>query len=92
MGAGENILKLTDKDIEEYIDIFRAHLMSAIKKHRGGDLLFTNHHEAYGVLAEEVHELLHAIQSNDKKEIADEFMDVMISSFWGFASIVERMD
>ncbi len=42
---------------------------------------YRSQHEAYGVLAEEVHELLCAIQANDEASIRHEAMQVAAVAF-----------
>ena len=54
---------------------------------RYGD--FTSTHEAYGVLAEEVAELLDAIRSNDRESIRDEAIDVAAVAY-RLASVIDR--
>jgi hypothetical protein len=44
-------------------------------------------HEAYGFVAEEVMELLHAIHKNDKTETYNELMDVAIAAIWSCISM-----
>lgn len=50
---------------------------------------FTSTHEAYGVLAEEVAELLEAIRSNDRDSIRDEAIDVAAVAY-RLASVLDR--
>ncbi len=54
------------------IDRVAAEMQSASDRY--GD--FTSTHEGYGVLAEEVDELLEAIRSNDRSRIEDEAVQV----------------
>ena len=54
---------------------------------RYGD--FASTHEAYGVLAEEVAELLDAIRSNDAESIRDEAVDVAAVAY-RLASVIDR--
>jgi len=71
----------------EYISLFVEHLRTAVMKH--GVRRFNSTHEAYGVLAEEVHEVLHAVQSNIPEDVVHELLDVMVVAFWGIKSIIE---
>jgi hypothetical protein len=59
-------------------------LNERILKHGNG--VFVSPHETYGVLAEEMGELLEAIRANDGGEIRAELYDVAIGAIWGIVS------
>jgi len=60
-------------------------LRNRINKHGQGK--FASPHEALGVLAEEYHETLDAVKSNDREEVLNEMMDCVISGVWAYVSL-----
>jgi NTP pyrophosphatase (non-canonical NTP hydrolase) len=62
-------------------------LENRLRRHGCG--LFVSAHETYGVLAEEVDELLGAVRGNDIGEIRAELYDVAIAAIWGIVSTYE---
>lgn len=65
-------------------DVTRA-LARRCKKHGTG--AFWSGHEGLGVVAEEYHELVEALRSNDRRRVRDEAMDVAIGCLWLVASL-----
>lgn len=51
---------------------------------------FKSRHEILGVLQEEFHELVEAVQSNDRVDFEEELLDIMIGAYWGLASSKNR--
>lgn len=52
-----------------------------------GGYSYASPHEIYGILAEEVKEVLDEVQSNNDVELAKELMDVAVAALWGYISI-----
>lgn len=52
-----------------------------------GGYSYASPHEIYGILAEEVKEVLDELQANDNPEMAKELLDVAIAAIWGYISI-----
>lgn len=65
-------------------DVTRA-LARRCKKHGIG--AFWSGHEGLGVVAEEYHELVEALRSNDRRRVRDKAMDVAIGCLWLVASL-----
>jgi hypothetical protein len=60
----------------------------AVRLNEKGVGTFASKHEIYGVIIEEVHELLHAIQSNEPLEhIQHELRDITIAAIFADACI-----
>jgi len=67
--------RVNEEFIDLAIDELKNHVKSCLKRH--GDGTFASKHEAYGILAEEVQELLSAIEKNyDSDRLELEFKDV----------------
>ena len=60
-----------------------------IQKH--GDRPWTSHHQIYGVLAEEMAEVLDEVRSNDLKRMRAELLDVAVAAIWGVHSIDKNL-
>ena len=54
-----------------------------------GPLSYASAHEILGIVAEEYHELVEAVQSNDCKEIESELIDIAVGCLFGVASLLE---
>jgi NTP pyrophosphatase (non-canonical NTP hydrolase) len=57
---------------------------------RKGKGAFVSNHEGLGIIAEEYHELLKAVRSNDPVEVAAEAMDVAIGCLFLVASLLQK--
>lgn len=70
----------------------REQLAAALDRRcvKHGDGAFHGPHEGFGVIAEEIDELLEAIRSNDRRRVHDEAMDVAVAALWLVASTTER--
>jgi NTP pyrophosphatase (non-canonical NTP hydrolase) len=51
---------------------------------------FVSNHEGLGIIAEEYHELLEAVRSNDPVEVASEAMDVAVGCIFLVASLLQK--
>ena len=72
--------------------ILRLQKEIARRLSKKGPGAFIGPHETYGIIAEEVHELLHAIQENDSGEsglaaIEDELLDIAVAAILAVASM-----
>ena len=56
-----------------------------LEKHGRGS--FIGSHEIYGVIAEEMDELLEAIRGNNLHLVENELMDVAVAALFGYASL-----
>lgn len=74
----------TEKEIEFALKIVEQFLRKRIDKHGRGK--FVSIHEALGVLAEEYHETIGAVTSNDHHEFLQEMLDCAISAIWAYVS------
>lgn len=54
-----------------------------------GNGLFVDKHQIYGIVAEEVKELLDALHANDIEGMKRELKDIAAAAIWGIASIEE---
>lgn len=52
-----------------------------------GDGSYASTHEIYGILAEEVKEVLDELQANNDVEFAKELLDVAVAALWGYICI-----
>jgi len=64
------------------------HCLRSYRLDQKGTGTLASKHEIYGVIAEEVHELLHAIESNKPlEEVQKELMDIAVACIFGAACI-----
>lgn len=54
-----------------------------------GNGLFVDKHQIYGIVAEEVKELMDALHGNDIEGMKRELKDIAVAAIWGIASIEE---
>lgn len=76
---------IKEEKLNTAMDVFRATLLYRLNQKGKG--IFVSSHEVLGVINEEMHELTDAVKSNDPEKILDEIMDVVIASFYGYASL-----
>jgi NTP pyrophosphatase (non-canonical NTP hydrolase) len=58
-----------------------------------GNHTFASTHEILGVIVEEYHELIEAVQSNERTEVISELHDLAVAAIWGIVSAEsEAMD
>jgi len=69
----------------EVVDEIVDHL--TLKLQAKGTEAFSSSHEIYGIIAEEVSELLEAVKLNDKEELELELKDIIVAGIWGLASL-----
>lgn len=67
--------------VEEGIKNLRDGIYARLKKHGPG--VFVSNHETFGVLAEEYHETVVALQSNNDEKFRSELMDVAVAAIFG---------
>ena len=77
------------KDGKTFIsDALRQVTMKLAERiHEKGPGIFVSSHEILGIVQEEVHEVLHAVQDNDRMAIRAELLDVAVATIFGIASI-----
>jgi len=76
-----------DEDISNALDIIKENLKYRL--HKQGPGAFSSPHETYGVLYEEVYELLDAMKNNDSTEFLKELSDIAVAAIFGIASITK---
>jgi NTP pyrophosphatase (non-canonical NTP hydrolase) len=69
-------------------EICREKLQRRLEKY--GNRAYYSPHETFGILYEEVNEVLDAVQENNNDWIIEELLDVAVAALWGVASIQER--
>jgi NTP pyrophosphatase (non-canonical NTP hydrolase) len=52
-----------------------------------GELTFASSHEVYGILAEEMNELLYAVRENNQHYQREELIDLAIAAIFGIVSL-----
>ena len=55
-----------------------------------GKHAFISNHEGLGIIAEEYHELIEAVRSNDPVEVASEAMDIAVGCVFLVASLLQK--
>lgn len=76
--------EILNRTLEEMV---RAAGSRIEKKGKGA---FVSNHEGLGIIAEEYHELLEAVRSNDPVEVASEAMDVAVGCIFLVASLLQK--
>ncbi len=76
----------TDAEIEDVL-VAAEHMIEKRLEEKGRGS-FVSVHEIYGVITEEMHELLHAIESKAGTiPIADELLDIAVAALLGLAAV-----
>ena len=70
-----------------FLDV-EAKLVERLKKHGLGG--YVGAHETLGIVAEEYHELIDAVRSNDPDAVEAELIDVAVGCIFGIASLREN--
>jgi NTP pyrophosphatase (non-canonical NTP hydrolase) len=73
------------QDIKEMYQASADGIHKRMNKHGNG--AFVNAQEGLGVVAEEYHELIDAIRSNEIEAIRQEAMDVAVAALWLYGSM-----
>lgn len=79
-------LVVTKEDLGDGLHVLVEALNDRMNKH--GDGAFVGPHEGLGVAAEEYHELVDAVRSNDKAKVEKENIDLAVACL--FAVISQR--
>lgn len=83
-------MERSEVDVKTLLGVYEAVTNKmGIRIKEKGQGAFSGPHEIYGVLAEEVNELLDAIHENDKEQVVNELYDVAVTALFGIASIYE---
>src|SRR5574337_1472654 len=80
--------QVTDAMLLKAIEATTVAVGRLIEKH-GRDAYLSNH-ESLGIITEEYHELVSAVQSNDPVDIANETMDIAAACIKSLASMFEK--
>ena len=76
--------QLTDEDLKKAVAILVGKIHERLDEKGKG--IFMTSHEVYGIISEEHHELLHAIETGTGEEIYDEMLDIAVAALVGMAS------
>lgn len=68
--------------------LLEANLNRRLIKH--GDASFAGKHEGLGTIAEEYHELVEAVRSNQPGAVVSEAIDVAVGCLWLAATLLEK--
>jgi hypothetical protein len=80
--------QLSDEVLLKTIEAMTVAMGRKIERHGRG--AYMSNHEALGIITEEYHELIDAVQSNDPVEVANETMDVAVGCLFALASQIEK--
>jgi hypothetical protein len=72
--------EVTNKELVSLVLDLIAALNRQLDRH--GRHYFSGKHEAYGMIAEEMTELMETVRDNDSKRFRDEAMDVAVAALW----------
>jgi len=74
--------------IDEALNQLKLHLEYRLKQKGNGT--FKSTHEILGVVAEEYHELIDAVKSNEKSFVYEELMDIAVAAVFGAACLIQN--
>jgi len=77
-------------EIQVALDALRSTLQRRLDQHGKGK--FCSTHEGLGVITEEYHELVDAVQSNEPSDYKSECLDVAVAAFWAYLSAPSSLD
>ena len=72
-----------------YLEMLEEKITARLNKHGTG--LHISSAETYGIVAEEFHELMGAMHSNDPQEFVSELQDIAIAAIFGMVSASKRL-
>jgi NTP pyrophosphatase (non-canonical NTP hydrolase) len=78
--------QVSDEAILKCIELVIQGMGKKIEKHGRG--AWMSRHETYGILAEEVDEVLEELRGNDNHKFAEELVDIAVVAIFGIASMV----
>lgn len=74
--------------LDASISVIKENLQKKLKKH--GDGMWCSRHEVYGIIAEEIYELLKSIHEKESLErFIGELADVAVGCLFGIASMLD---
>jgi hypothetical protein len=76
---------ILDEQVFKVIELLVQNIGQKIEKHGRG--AYVSRHESFGIIAEEKHELMLALHSNDLSQFAQEAIDVAVACIWSVASM-----
>ncbi len=77
--------QITQAQIEKAIDDFKWKLQERLQQKGFGT--FASSHEISGVVTEEYHEMLEAVEKNNAESLRWELMDIAVGAIFGIACI-----
>jgi len=78
--------KETWKALSDAIDEIKEKVLFRLQTKGSG--LFVDKHQCYGILAEEVKELLDALHANNTDAMKEEVKDIAVAAIWALASMI----
>lgn len=76
---------IANYEIDDAINVLVSNIEQRIDKF--GDSSHVSKHESFGIIAEEMHELLLAVHGNDLDNAQQECMDIAVACIWGYLSM-----
>jgi len=76
-------VQVNQGSIEVAISVFKECLSERLAEKGYGT--FASSHEILGVITEEYHELQHAVEANDKRQVRHELLDLAVGAIFGVA-------
>lgn len=89
----KNFVVRRETDLDEcqvIINTLHAAIEKRLKRHGFG--VAAGPHEIYGILAEEMDELLDEVRSNNHRQLYEELVDISIGAIFGMISMKKRID
>lgn len=76
---------VTSEEIENIFKLIGQELKARVDKK--GPYAYIGSHEALGIITEEYYELIEGVKANDRENVKEELMDILIGCLWGLASL-----
>jgi len=76
-------VQISAKQVDACLEVLREEMYKRLQKHGYGS--FASNHEIAGVVAEEYHEMMDALKSNDDAKYRSELLDVAVGAVFGVA-------
>ncbi|MCA0387933.1 MAG: hypothetical protein LCH52_05505 [Bacteroidetes bacterium] len=91
MTKDKQISQFTNEVLDQFYPAFKLAFLKRNAKH--GTRPLVSLHEAYGICAEELHEVMDAIWKHYPKDhVAKEFLDLAVAAFFAYYSFHEDFD
>lgn len=77
--------QITQEQIDKVVEAFKLNLQERLRQKGFGTL--ASSHEISGVITEEYHEMLEAVEKNNTESLRWELMDIAVGAIFGVACI-----